>query len=158
MLTPFAVVRPVVLLARCAPGLASGALFEAPPSLVARRELLAPQSRRRRAPPARCAPGLASGALFEAPPSLVARRELLAPQSRRRRAPPARCAPGLASGALFEAPPARCASGSPSVAGGRELAGGGAGHGQHVDGDGDQLAAVLPVEPGGRPVGGVDAR
>src|SRR5262249_61666570 len=120
MLTPFAVVRPVVLLARCAPG-------------------------------------LASGALFEAPPSLVARRELLAPQSRRRRAPPARCAPGLASGALFEAPPARCASGSPSVAGGRALAGGGAGHGQPGRGHRDQLGGLLPRAPEGRPVPGVGA-
>src|SRR5215469_15828195 len=57
----------------CVPARLRGAL-EAPPSLVARRRLLAPQSRRHRAPPARPAP-----------------------QSRRRRAPAARslCRPIL---------------------------------------------------------------
>src|SRR5262249_40249006 len=75
--------------------LAYGARFEAPPSLVARRQLLAPHSRRPRAPPALRAL-LACRARFEAPPSLVARRKLLAPQSRRRRAPPVRCDRGPA--------------------------------------------------------------
>src|SRR5215469_2626606 len=61
--------------------LACGALFETPPSLVARRKLLAPQSRRRRAPPARCASGSPAGRSLRhrLPSSLVASSSLLNP-------------------------------------------------------------------------------
>src|SRR5215831_4580886 len=61
--------------------LAFGALFGAPPSLVARRRLLAPQSRRRRAPPARCVSGSPSGRFLghRLPSSLVAGSSLLSP-------------------------------------------------------------------------------
>src|SRR5262249_12659901 len=68
-------------LRHCRPARLRGAL-EAPPSLVARRRLLAPQSRRRRAPPARsCVVPLASGAPLRhrLPSSLVAGSSLLSP-------------------------------------------------------------------------------